>query len=87
MRIVDVRLADVTGNTDYNKNADNNGIVQGQNLISGKWYTAECWAEGASPRATIEWSIDGNGSLAEENPTQTQTTRILTIEVSAKGSC
>lgn len=70
-------------NNNYNYN-NNNGVMQGAaaNLISGRWYTGECLADGASPEATIEWSIDGNGTLADEvNPPPT-TTRVTVIEVS-----
>jgi hypothetical protein len=83
VRIVDIRQIDESENTvNYNEESNNSGGVQGTNLISGKWYTGECLADGASPRATIEWSIDGNGTLADEIPSSPMTTRITVIEVS-----
>ncbi|XP_025423615.1 uncharacterized protein LOC112692984 [Sipha flava] len=81
VRIVDIRQIDESENTvNYNEESNNSGGVQGTNLISGKWYTGECLADGASPRATIEWSIDGNGTLADEIPSSPMTTRITVIE-------
>lgn len=83
MRIVGIHPIDESENTViYNEDSNYNGVIQGTNLISGKWYTGECWAEGASPKATIEWSIDGNGTLADESSTAT-TTRITVIQVSS----
>lgn len=86
VRIVDVRPVDDSENTvNYNEYNNNNGYLQqATNLISGKWYTGECWAEGASPKAMIEWSIDGNGTLVDEVPTLPTTARIRVIEVSNK---
>lgn len=84
VRIVDLRPVDDTDNiVNYNEDNNKNGFSQqATNLISGKWYTGECWAEGASPKATIEWSIDGNGTLADEIPIPPTTNRIIVIEVS-----
>lgn len=82
VRIASIRPIDESENTvNFNEDSYNNGIIQGTNLISGKWYTGECWAEGASPRATIEWSIDGNGSLADEISSSPTTARITVIKV------
>ncbi|XP_026817437.1 uncharacterized protein LOC113556591 [Rhopalosiphum maidis] len=81
VRIVGIRPIDETENmVNYNEDSNNDGVIQATNLISGKWYTGECWAEGASPKATIEWSIDGNGTLADEIPSSPTTTRITVIE-------
>lgn len=67
----------------YNEAYNNGGVLQqGTNLISGKWYVAECWVEGASPKAKIEWSIEGNGTLADEIPSPPIVGRISVIEVS-----
>lgn len=83
VRIVDLRSVDEPRNTDNNNDGNyNNGVLQGQNLISDKWYTAECWAEGASPKAMIEWSIDGNGTLAEEKLSPSRETPLVVVEVS-----
>lgn len=91
VRIADVRPVDESENTvNYNDDDDdddsnNNGYLQHTttNLISGKWYTVQCWAEGASPKATIEWSIDGNGTLADEEiPSPPTSARITVMEVS-----
>lgn len=82
VRIASIHPIDDSENTvNYNEDSYNNGVIQGTNLISGKLYTGECWVEGASPRATIEWSIDGNGSLANEIPSSPTTARISVIEV------
>lgn len=88
VRIVDIRPVDESENTAVNYNDDNDDNSDGYsqyttNLISGKWYTVQCWSEGASPKATIEWSIDGNGTLADEEiPSPLTSTRITVIEVS-----
>lgn len=83
MRIVRIRPTDETENTVNYNEEDTYGVSQqGTNLMSGKWYTGECWAEGASPTAKIEWSIDGNGTLADELPSPPTTGRITVIEVS-----
>jgi len=83
VRIVGIHPIDESENTvNYNEDSNNDGVVQATNLISGKWYTGECWAEGASPKATIEWSIDGNGTLADEIPSAPTTARITVMEVS-----
>lgn len=82
VRIVGIHPIDESENmVNYNEESNNDGVVQATNLISGKWYTGECWAEGASPKAMIEWSIDGNGTLADEIPSS-PATRITVIEVS-----
>jgi len=47
------------------------------------WYTAECRAEGASPKAKIEWSIDGNGTLGDEMPFPPTPGNITVVEVSS----
>ncbi|KAE9525141.1 hypothetical protein AGLY_014555 [Aphis glycines] len=81
VRIVGIHPIDESENmVNYNEDSNNDGVVQATNLISGKWYTGECWAEGASPKAMIEWSIDGNGTLADEIPSSPTTTRITVIE-------
>ncbi|XP_029344513.1 uncharacterized protein LOC100569162 isoform X1 [Acyrthosiphon pisum] len=81
VRIVGIHPIDESENTvNYNEDSNNDGVVQATNLISGKWYTGECWAEGASPKATIEWSIDGNGTLADEIPSSPTTARITVME-------
>lgn len=83
VRIVGIHPIDELENTvNYNEDSNNDGVVQATNIISGKWYTGECWAEGASPKATIEWSIDGNGTLADEIPSSPTTARITVMEVS-----
>lgn len=83
MRIVRIRPTDESENTvNYNEENTYGVSQQGTNLMSGKWYTGECWAEGASPKAKIEWSIDGNGTLADELPSPPTTGRITVIEVS-----
>lgn len=84
VRIVRIRPTDETENTVNHNEQDTYGVSsqQGTNLMSGKWYTGECWAEGASPAAKIEWSIDGNGTLADELPSPPTTGRITVIEVS-----
>lgn len=88
VRIVDIRQTDESENTvNYNEDTNDGGGAQGTSLISGKWYTGECLADGASPRATIEWSIDGNGTLADEIPSSPIATRITVIEVSVTSYC
>lgn len=92
VRIVGIRPTDESENTVnnyyddndvYNNNNNNNGVVQGTaNLISGNWYTGECLADGASPEATIEWSIDGNGTLIDEITLPWTTTSLRVTEVS-----
>lgn len=83
VRILDIHPTDESENIiNYNDDGSNNGVLQRINLVSGKWYTVECWSEGASPKATIEWSIDGNGTLAGEIPSAPTMTRITVIEVS-----
>lgn len=89
VRIIGIQPIDQTeNNVNYNEDSNNyDGVLPGTNLISGKWYTGECWAEGASPKATIEWSIDGNGTLADELPSPQTTTRLTVIEVSSYCHC
>lgn len=88
VRIVSIRPVEESENNIDNNyddfiNYNNNGVLQGTaNLISGKWYTGECLADGASPKATIEWSIDGNGTLADEIIPPPTTTHVTVIEVS-----
>lgn len=83
VRIFDIRPTDESENiVNYSEDDNNNGVLQKTNLISGKWYTGECWSDGASPKATFEWSIDGNGTLAEETASTPSITRITVIEVS-----
>lgn len=85
VRINDIRPEDELENTvSYNEDNNYGGVSQqGTDLVSGKWYTGECWAEGASPKAKIEWSIDGNGTLADEIPSPPSAGRITVIKVSS----
>uniref|UniRef100_A0A2H8TIZ6 B-cell receptor CD22 n=1 Tax=Melanaphis sacchari TaxID=742174 RepID=A0A2H8TIZ6_9HEMI len=81
VRIVGIHpIGESENMVNYNEDNNNDGVVQATNLISGKWYTGECWAEGASPKAVIEWSIDGNGTLADEIPSSPTTTRITVMK-------
>lgn len=87
VRIVDVRPADdesEEGTVNYSDTGGSNDGQRATNLISGKWYTARCLAEGASPKATVEWSIDGNGTLADEEipPSPPTSARMTVVEVS-----
>ncbi|VVC33927.1 Immunoglobulin subtype,Immunoglobulin-like domain,Immunoglobulin-like fold,Immunoglobulin subtype 2 [Cinara cedri] len=73
VRIVGIRPMDNSENSVNNYFDDNyiynnnNGVYEETaNLISGKWYTGECLADGASPKAKIEWAIIGTGNLASE---------------------
>lgn len=84
VRIVGLQPIDETeNNVYYNEDNNSDGVLPGTNLISGKWYTGECWAEGASPKAIIEWSIDGNGTLTDELPSSQTMNRISVVEVSS----
>lgn len=84
VRIVGVRPVDKSENTvNYNEES-NYGVSQHvTNLIAGKWYTCECRTEGASPKAKIEWSIDGNGTLSDEIPSPLSIGHITVVEVSS----
>ncbi|XP_050526610.1 uncharacterized protein LOC126897228 isoform X2 [Daktulosphaira vitifoliae] len=70
-----------------NQEIDKKGLVQ-YNLVAGKWYTAECQSEGASPKANIQWTIDGNSTqiVTVDEAASQSATRLTIIKQSGDSS-